>query len=281
MSLIPVISSRKGFYKAGEISRLDRIKLVNLVDPRPANNYFMSNQTFKEKIKNKHVVLLIHGYNNTFQRVCDAYLRITNQLRTNEVPFDVVVGYVWPGGSEKLYYWSAKKRAIQLSSRIGKLIREISEDAEQVDIIAHSLGCFLTLKALQTAHNSQIRNIYLMAAAVVNYKLSKGLPFANAIKKADTVFVFRSTDDDVLKISFRFGEWGDAALGYTGPKPHNKVEDNVLTINCSNLPDTIEHGSYSRRTEIFKFITNHQAPKNTPTEVELSLVNVILEIEKG
>lgn len=269
MSLIPVISSRKGFYKAGKISRIDRIKVINLVDPRPANNSTMSNQTFKSKIKNKHVVLLIHGYNNTFQRVCDAYLRITNQLITNKVPFDIVVGYVWPGGSEKLYYWSAKKRAMQLSSRIGKLIKEISKEAKQVDIIAHSLGCFLTLKALQTTHQSEIRNIYLMAAAIANYKLSKGLPFSNAVKRARTVFIFKSTDDDVLKISFPIGEWGDAALGYSGPRPFDQVVKNALTINCSNLPDTIEHGSYSRRTEIFQFLSTHQSPENTPGEVQL------------
>ncbi len=108
-----------------------------------------------------------------------------------------------------------------------------------------------------------------MAAVVVNYKLSKGLPFANAIKKANTVFVFRLTDDDVLKISFRFGEWGDAALGYTGPRPHSKVVGNVLTINRSNLPDTIEHGSYSSRAKIFKFIITNQFSEDAPIEVKL------------
>ncbi|MCK5784946.1 MAG: alpha/beta hydrolase [Candidatus Sabulitectum sp.] len=268
MSLIPIVSSRKRFYKAGEISKDDRVKLVNLVDPRRSANKAILMDKFTEEIKGKHVVILVHGYNNTFEKICDAYLRVSSQLITNKVPHDTVVGYIWPGGTKKLNYWPAKRRAGQLSKRLGKLLTSISSSASQVDIIAHSLGCFITLNAMKTI-TAPVRNIYLMAAAVGNYTLTKGMPYANAASKADTTFIFKSKDDDILKYSFPFGEGGDNALGSTGPVPADKVVDNALIIDCSNHPDPIKHRSYSRRTEIFSFIGTNQTPDNTPGEVKL------------
>ncbi|MCK5132918.1 MAG: alpha/beta hydrolase [Candidatus Sabulitectum sp.] len=267
--MIPIVSSRKRFYKAGEISKRDKVKLVNLADPRRSINKAASMQDFIDGIRDKHVVILVHGYNNTFEKICDAYLRVTSQLVTNEVPHDTAVGYIWPGGTKKLNYWPAKRRARQLSKRMGKLLAGISASASQVDIIAHSLGCFLTLGAMKTKGSLPIRNIYLMAAAVSNYKLTTGMPFANAVKFADTTFIFKSKDDDILKYSFPFGEGGDDALGSTGPVPADKVVGNALTVDCSNNPDPIKHRSYSRRTEIFRFISTNQAPGNTPGEIEL------------
>lgn len=269
LSLIPIISSRKRFYKAGEVSNRDKVKLVNLVDPRRSTNKPVSMSSFTDDIRDKHVVVLVHGYNNTFEKICDAYLRISSQLITNQVPHDTVVGYIWPGGTKKLNYWPAKRRARQLSKRMGKLLATISTSASTVDIIAHSLGCFLTLKALQITGTARIRNIYLMAAAVGNYKLTTGMPFANAVKYADTTFIFKSEDDDILKYSFPFGEGGDDALGSTGPIPADKVVGNALTVDCSSIPDPIKHRSYSRRTEIFQFIGTNLAPDNTPGEVKL------------
>ncbi len=268
MSLIPIISSRKRFYRPGEIAKQDKVKMVNLVDPRRSANKAISMKNFEDSIRGKHVVILIHGYNNTFEKICDAYLRVTSQMVINKVPHDMVIGLIWPGGNKKLYYWSAKRRAAQLSKRIGKLLTNISKSASQVDIIAHSLGCFLTLNALKTT-TASMRNIYLMAAAVGNYTLTKGRPFANAVKPSSATFIFTSEDDDILKISFPIGEGGDYALGFTGPVPADEVVDNAITVNCSGNPDPMKHSSYSRRTEIFQFISSFQTPKNTPVEVKL------------
>ncbi|MCD6589078.1 MAG: alpha/beta hydrolase [Candidatus Fermentibacteraceae bacterium] len=269
MSVIPIISSRKRFYKAGEISRSHRVKLVNLADPRRSANTAISMSTLSTLLENKHVILLIHGYNNTFEKICDAYLRITDQLVTNQIPHDQTVGYVWPGGTKKLSYWPAKKRARQLSKKLGELIADISLSASRVDIIAHSLGCFLTLKALQKIGSIPVSSIYLMAAAVGNYKLTRGMPFANAVKFAASTFIFKSEDDDVLKYSYPLGEWGDYALGSTGPVPRSKVVSNALTVDCSHNSDPIKHSSYSRRTEIFRFISHNQFSVNSPVETKL------------
>jgi esterase/lipase superfamily enzyme len=269
VGLVPVVSSRRKYYNAGEVSRADRVRLVNLADPRRANNKAVSMKSFIGSIGGRRVVLVIHGYNNTFEEICDAYLRISYQLDTCGFDYDSMVGYVWPGGTKKLSYWPARKRARQVSKRLGRLIKKMSASAVQVDIVAHSLGCFLLLKALQGMGNSSVRNIYLMAAAVGNYKLTAGTPFANAANHAGTAFVLKSEDDNVLKYCFPIGERGDDALGYTGPVPVESVVRNAFTVDCSGCDDPIRHRSYSRRSEIFQFVCGHTEPACTPCEMKL------------
>ena len=156
MSEVPIVSSRKKFHKAGDISKSDRIKIVNLTDPRPANNKSISNDKLLNIVNGKHVVILVHGYNNSFDEVCDAYLRITNQLNTNAVPHDKVIGYIWPGGTRKLSYLGAKRRARQLSRRISDLLNSLIGSASSVDIIAHSMGCFLSLETMKKSNRAKL-----------------------------------------------------------------------------------------------------------------------------
>lgn len=269
MSVIPIVSSRMKFYKAGVISKSEKTRLVNLSDPRPSNNKLISNGKLLNIVNGKHVVVLVHGYNNTFNEICDAYLRVTNQLNTNTVPHDEVIGYVWPGGNKKLGYLGAKQRARQLSRRISKLLNSLIGSASSVDIVAHSMGCFLFLESMKKSNKAKIRNIYLMASAVNNYGLSDGLHYSNAVSHCKGIYIFKSTDDSVLRRAFPIGEKGDKALGYTGPIPLNTVVDNALTVDCSGKQDPIEHGSYSRRTEIYEFMNNNQGPIASPNETTL------------
>lgn len=268
MSEIPVVSSRKKFYRTGAISRQDKTKIVNLSDPRPSNNREISNENLLNLVRGKRVIILVHGYNNTFSEVCDAYLRLTNQLKANSVPHDQVIGYIWPGGDKKLSYFAAKKRARKLAPRISDLLESLSDQVQSIDIIAHSMGCFLSLSTLKKAKGVKLNNIYLMAPAVKNFMLSDDKHFSSAAKKSNGAFVFKSTDDMVLRFAFSAGE-GQPALGYTGPMPFATVVNNCIVIDCSNQPDPIDHGAYSRRTEIYSFIRNNPGPVSSSVEVKL------------
>ncbi|MEJ2680815.1 MAG: alpha/beta hydrolase [Gammaproteobacteria bacterium] len=267
MSVIPVVSSRKHFYKAGKISKRDRIRLVDLSDPRPANSLPVQSDLLLDQVRDKHVVVLVHGYNCTFSNVCDAYLRIIDQLREKQIPFDEVVGYVWPGGDRAISYWTARNRAKQLSVRIKDMLDTLALSASAIDIVAHSMGCFLSLATLSKmgqVDSKKIRNLYLMAAAVKNYKVSEGRHFSNAAVKCNSTFVFKSQDDTVLRYAFPVGAGGCDALGYTGPVPFDSLVPNSLVVDCSHQGDPIDHGSYSRRSEIYDFISRNPGPVLSP-----------------
>ena len=168
-----MVSSRKDFFRAGHISLCDKIRLVSLQDPKPRNSAAISGDALLQTVKGKHVVVLVHGYNSSFANTCEAYQRIIDLWRQHQLPHDEVVGYLWPGGAKKVSYWSAKRRARQLSQRIKAWLEVLSQQAAVVDIVAHSLGCFLLLSTLKkTSETARIRHIYLMGAAIDNDKLS-------------------------------------------------------------------------------------------------------------
>ncbi|GAA4890309.1 alpha/beta hydrolase [Ferrimonas pelagia] len=267
MSVIPMISARKGFFQSGKRSKRDSIRTVDLVDVRPATTTPISQNALFDQIKGKHIVVIIHGYNNDFASVCSAYQRIINLMTQNHVVHDHVVGYLWPGGDKALGYWSARSRAKKIAQRLGDQLTLLAQHAARVDIIAHSMGCYLTLRALQKSSLSQLGNLCLMAPAVRRNRLSDNRGFALPAKKARTTYVFHSKEDEVLKYAFFVGAGGEKALGYSGPKPFDTVVSNTLAVDCT--AQDYDHGSYSKRHEVYQFLAHHTGPTSTAARIPL------------
>ncbi|GAA5191157.1 alpha/beta hydrolase [Ferrimonas gelatinilytica] len=264
MSVIPMISSRQGFYQPSWQSKMDRIRAVDLIDSRPTHTLLMSRETLARQIQGKHLVLLIHGYNNSYRRVCAAYQRIIDLMAQANVEHDAVVGYLWPGGDKELGYWSARSRARRISRRMGDQLAFLTAHAARVDIMAHSMGCYLALRGLQKARLSdpaKLGNLYLMAAAVKRNRLSDARGFALPAQRARGIYIFHSKEDEVLRFAFFIAAGGEKALGYSGPKPFDTLVSNARVIDCTAAD--FDHGSYSKRKVTFEFIAANQAPVTT------------------
>lgn len=251
-----IISSRKNFTEAGKISRTLVIRNVDLLDPRPANRLLVENKDLLEKVTGKKVAILVHGFNNAFEALCRTYYEIENRLMSFKIPYDEIIGYAWPGGETVLSYFAAKKRANELKKMEGNIFIEILKKAEHVDIIAHSLGCYLVLEFIKKANLHEINNVRLMAPAIQNIKICEDNDLYSSTKRCKGIWVFRSEDDKVLGNFFKAAE-GRHALGFKGPADYNKIFKTVKVVNCSNLQDPIDHNSYKTRTEIYKFISNY------------------------
>lgn len=255
MAVIPVVSSRKNFYEAGRLSGKDSIKLVDLSNPRPSGFTGISSDDLEEIVRGRHVVLLVHGYNSTFGKVCSAYERIIDYHREFSLPGQVFLGYLWPGGNKFFHYWTVRRKTKQVSSRLVPLFDLLEKNARRVDTVAHSLGCLITLKAMQIRGGVKFGNLYLMAAAVRNHMLSDRRYFSPAVSFSSGVYIFKSRNDMVLCHGFPIGESGAEALGWSGPVPFETVASNTVEVDCSGMKQKIRHGSYSRRAEIFSMIS--------------------------
>ncbi len=270
MSVIPMISSRQGFFQPNWHSRADRIRIVDLIDSRPTRTHPMSPTTLARQIRGKHLVLLVHGYNNGYKSVCAAYQRIIDGMSQAELPHDAVVGYLWPGGDKELGYWSARRRARHLAERMGAQLAFLCAHAARVDIMAHSMGCYLALRGLQKARLAEgaaLGNLYLMAAAVKRNRLSDQRGFALPAARARGTYIFHSKEDEVLKFAFFIAARGEKALGYSGPKPFETLVHNARVIDCTAAD--YDHGSYSKRPETFAFLTANQETVTTPLRQRL------------
>jgi len=176
----------------------------------------------------KHIVLLIHGYNNDKKAALEAYngfkkmQRKIADIELDKPIFDGrVVEVFWPGDADwgvlsPLFYMEsidmAKKTAWLLADALEEAAR--SSGTKFIDIVAHSMGCRLTLELLGNLNKNSdvfIRRVVLMAGAVPVFKLdpndSRGkLRKAYNNKLREKALSLYSSDDIVLSMAFPLGQ---------------------------------------------------------------------------
>lgn len=255
-----MISARKDFWNSTELSDADEVREVNLNDDSLGEP--VDKTIFLQKLDDKKVLLLIHGYNNEEDDVVRAYNVIEEKASCmlkfdNGSPiYDLIIGYTWPGGDDPLDYFSAKRRASAVSPRVNRWIDAIKKSGATIDIMGHSMGCRVSLLAMQgkLQFSKTIRNLFLTAAAVDNESIEKNEEYYASTCTCEKLYVFHSKNDDVLKMSYRVAEL-DEALGYSGPEnPADIIENspNVKVVNCKNV--VFKHGDYKDCAGMYSYI---------------------------
>lgn len=269
-----IISSRKEFWSATEFSDTDEARDVRLLNPDPSVDTPVSETELVSRIRDKRVLLLVHGYNNTEDDVNLAYDRIERSIaRYSGSRYDVVMGYTWPGGALGISYPIARARSNSAAPRFAAWIRKIGRAAASLDVMTHSLGSRVGLKALGEVSGRPVRHLLLFAAAVDNESIERGEDFHDATKRCEGVLVIHSKKDKTLRVWYRIGDailpwqWGDlfdAALGYSGPEDPAAIiqhSKNVTVANGKNAE--LDHGDYKDNPKVFAFVDRYLAGKTT------------------
>ncbi len=173
----------------------------------------------------RHLLILVHGYNNTRSEADGSYREflggLVKSLRKSRVAPDAVVFFQWPGdtaiGPMKWFDRAgypfdiarARTSADRLTDYLASFPSPTSAPSSlKITIVAHSLGCRLSVEMLnqlprQTSQSLEV--IHLMAAAVGTRMFSNGaitLPGAIS-QKISKLF---STADFVLHRVFPLGQ---------------------------------------------------------------------------
>lgn len=250
-----IISSRKNFSDPDALKTHGHdYKEVDLLTDLPLRD--LQEGEFLDEVSGKRILLLVHGYNNEQDEVYDAYTIIENKLSEHiKNEYDLVIGYSWPGGDKGIEWYSSKSRANSVARRFRFLMASLSEQTNSIDIMSHSLGARVVLKALKQADNKTIiRNYFCMAAAIDNEVLERDEEFHPSIDNVERLFVFHSKNDGVLSGAYRLAEW-DNALGLYGPEDKAYIQNKAKTIYVANCKKVIEsHGAYKRSDAIYKYI---------------------------
>jgi len=258
-----IISSRKSFNNPDVLSdKGHQIKEIDLSNDNEVRSTVSEGDLYQELL-GKRVLMLVHGYNNEQDEVYDAYSVIenkTNDFLGNE--YDFVIGYSWPGGDKGLEWWASKKRANAVARRFRFLIEGLTTNVKALDVMSHSLGARVVLKALkQSSRNRVLRNYYCTAPAVDNEVLEQGEEFHSSVEKSDRIYVFHSKKDGVLAGAYRVVEF-DNALGLYGPEDKQYIQNktkNIFVANCKKRVDS--HGAYKRCVSVLQ---------NTPIKTYLT-----------
>ncbi|MDN3506579.1 MAG: alpha/beta hydrolase [Simkaniaceae bacterium] len=244
--VLPFVSDRMDFENPDRINQATEHALVDLSS---GERSAISHSELLKRASEKNILILVHGYNNTYSSTLSSYMAYAEHL---EDSYDLIVGYIWPGGDHDLDYFSAKDRAVsELDLRFLSTLTLLSRVANNVDLYAHSMGCRLSLEAISQAPGKVVRNLFLTAPAVDDEALEKGEKYHAATKNCDLTVVFYSEYDKVLKKHYPLAEW-DQALGYKGFENLSSIPLNVFQIDSTD--DVSHHSDYKNEESIFGHI---------------------------
>tara|TARA_R110002073_G_scaffold10985_1_gene51009 strand:- start:256 stop:462 length:207 start_codon:yes stop_codon:yes gene_type:complete len=63
--------------------------------------------------------------------------------------YDQVIGYCWPGGDQRWEWLQVKSRANAVARIFRFLIEDLAKSASNLDLMSHSLGTRVSLRALE------------------------------------------------------------------------------------------------------------------------------------
>ena len=162
----------------------------------------------------RQVVLFVHGFNTLFAEGLFRLTQITHDSRTNAVP----VLFTWASRGKVSGYLYDTNSATEARDDLEHTIRLVlSSNAEEVNILAHSMGNWVTVEAFRQikisgdlANADKIENIYL-AAPDIDLDVFKSQ--MHRIGRPETnVYIIVSRDDRALGAS-RFIAGGQVRVG--------------------------------------------------------------------
>ncbi len=174
------------------------------------------------------IVLFIHGFANSETDASKRYAEFKDHIGE---PSRQVVGVFWPGSnwSGPAFYMKSIGRADESAVRLAGALRNaaVGRVRLRVCIVAHSMGCRLTLRLVQELWERGgppgliVESAVLMAAAVPVGMLEPGGGLRSPLERRPRLEVLSlySDDDWVLKVAFRMGQsaagdgWFTVALG--------------------------------------------------------------------
>ena len=217
----------------------------------------------------KHVTLLIHGYNNSFAKAATLYENLCGQLYDGPNSLGICVLYDWPSLGDVLGYEPDRATARKCAEDLTNILTELydwllkkQQDAladpqnackAKLSIIAHSMGNYLLQKGMAYAWTRMNKpllvsliNQLLMVAADVDNDLfdagatdyAEGLALINLIYRVTALYSGR---DAVLGVSAGLKHFGTRRLGRSGLAHRPPLvdtppqTDNVWDSDCSSF----------------------------------------------
>ena len=215
----------------------------------------------------QHVVLLIHGYNNNQKEAADAYngFHARQQEADSSTRYGVGRTFVevyWPGDADwgmvsAMFYMQSISRARETAAAFaGFLAAHFGTGSVRIDIVAHSMGCRLSLELLRALEAFQatldIGRMVLMACAVPTKMLVEENPPQRLRPAYDRVLregvrSLYSGSDMVLAWAFPAGQSlaGGEEGGFPTALGHAYWVDHSVPLNLGQVENPSSgHGDY-------------------------------------
>jgi esterase/lipase superfamily enzyme len=218
-----------------------------------------------------HVSLFVHGYNVGWKDAARRYQQLCSDLYSGPEGMGICVAFDWPSAGSVLGYlpdrMQARATADDLAFVLSNLydwllvkqqaaLKNVKDACKaKVSIIAHSMGNYVTQKAMASAWSNKnqpllasLVNQLVMVAADVDNDIfedqsadaSDGAAISNLAYRVTALYSGR---DAVLGASAGLKHFGTRRLGRSGlanDPPLSPSRDNIWDVNCSSFfPDSV------------------------------------------
>ena len=228
-----VISSRKGGTDARAFADWEHLFQISSGGDWTEKSF----SDLFSRVEGKRVLVLVHGFNNPFDFIKEEYRKAAYYNRRYfNGHYDLVVGYLWPGGNSHFDYFLAREHTATAAGRLRHWLAELYQNGAQIDLMGHSLAAQVGYRMLESEPEFTIGNVFSFGAAISERVLASAAKLESLLAKVRTFFAFYTRDDVVLKYGFRLLEQ-HTALGYTGPVLNRKLEASgkINAIDCTGL----------------------------------------------
>ena len=200
-------------------------------------------------------MVFIHGYNTSFDR---AVYRATQIAQDSGYPGTPVLFSWASGGSTKDYVYDRESASVARDQLEVTLRLLAQSGARRIDIVAHSMGTWVTMEALRQLALAGDRDLggklgdVILAAPDIDIDVFKS-QMRRYGKPNRPFFLLLSADDRALKLSGmlagnkRVGDFGDPAL---------LAELGVVAVDVSNEKsgDSLNHTKFADNPELVKLL---------------------------
>jgi esterase/lipase superfamily enzyme len=132
-----IVSTRKNFIDADHICENRVIKEIELVErPRDIKipEESLNDDEFLEKLSGNKILIIVHGYNNTFKKIIKTYRKITAELGYK---YDHIIGFAWAGGNHIDDFYRAKRKVDGVGDELRDIIDLLNTKLKTIDIMVH------------------------------------------------------------------------------------------------------------------------------------------------
>ncbi len=244
-------------HEVGKVERPRRLppdprKEFAVVDPAiyKGESAFLSElnkEVMKRKAGDRRILLFIHGYNTT---TSDAILHLSQFVEDTGFT-GVPVLFTWASAAKTPRYVYDLNSALVAREKLGEMANILAASrAEQVDILAHSMGTFLTMEGLVEAQQRGtlgtrgMINTVMLASPDIDIDLFRTQIAQLPRPVLNRMFLLVSKDDKALRVS-RLIAGGVPRVGATDAAELEKL--GLTVIDLSEIEDS-SSGSHSKFT---------------------------------
>ncbi len=246
---------------------------------------------FNERVKktpSRKALVFIHGFNNRFD---DAVYRFAQIVHDSGAPV-VPILFTWPSRGSLLDYGYDRESTNYSRDALEQLLTALAQNknVDEVDVLAHSMGNWVTLEALRqmAIRNGRvlpkIKNV-MLASPDVDVDVFRS-QMADIGNKGPNITLFVSQDDRALAASRRI--WGNVErLGQVNPTLEPYVtefkQDKITVIDLTALKtdDRLNHGKFAASPEVVQAIGARLAAGQTVSDSRVGLGDRIIAASTG